>query len=219
MHQQTHSQLREVLEFIKSDDGVQEGQGPLMQMLKAIRGDQFDTPRLACVLPPWEFEQSEGLSVEEQSPRGWIGRLKKWRDNGFREGKGWFIREERLFLICAQTCRLVPCGAKGQGYELRAFRRWVDKTIGGVGILLGIVSTTLSVMIPPHLPSNLLGELAGAGLDLVREEFTSHAQAYLATLTVLHDGAPVEQLAEVPSTQVVSGVVRVASRARSGILR
>lgn len=89
--------------------------------------EQVDTPRYACFLPPWDFELPYFLSEEEQNPAAWKKRLKEWRDSGFKGNR--FTQNLRLFFVCAQTHRLVSCGDKGQGYEVRYVHKWVTAAV------------------------------------------------------------------------------------------
>lgn len=82
------------------------------------RAEKFDTPRLAFVLSPWDFDQDVGLSQREQDGATWLSKLEAGVDK-----KGWFKTNMRLFLVCAHTHRLVPCGPLGQGYSVQHVRK------------------------------------------------------------------------------------------------
>ncbi|CAN0399699.1 unnamed protein product, partial [Ectocarpus sp. 12 AP-2014] len=105
---------KRLVDVIDADDGVMNKLDFIVAMMMAIRRDGFDTPRRACVLPPWDFAQGHGLSDEEQAPECWVKRLGEWRGDDFKQGKGVFKTKMRLFLVCAATHRLVPCGPHGQ---------------------------------------------------------------------------------------------------------
>lgn len=114
---------------VDADAGAMKRQDFLVAMLMAVRREGFDTPRQACVLPPWKFTEAHGLSEDEQSPEVWLTRLKEWREDDFKEGKGFFKKKKRLFLVCALTHRLVPCGPNGQGYDIQHARTWFRRSI------------------------------------------------------------------------------------------
>lgn len=204
--EEARSLLTEMFDKVVSRNGVSTGMETLTRIVKAMRADDFDTPRLACVLPPWEFKLSEGLSEDEQSRDGWTGRLSKWQENDFKEGKGFFKKKARLFLVCAHTYRLVPCGTKGQGYEICSFRKWVTVAIEVVTVVLEIACATLGTMVAARIPSTVLGNIAGVGAEIVEEgiapEFYSRCRRFLES----SEAGPVEQRGEVTSNTTVSTV-------------
>ena len=131
---------------VDADDGVMGKLDFLVAMLMAVRGEGFDTPRQACVLPPWKFAKAHGLSEEEQSPEVWVKRLQEWLDDDCREGKGFFKKKKRLFLVCAQTRRLVPCGPTGQGYDIEQPRTWFRMSVSAAAFAIQVVCSTLAAM-------------------------------------------------------------------------
>lgn len=118
---------------------------------RAIPVHELDTPRFACVLLRWEFEQPEGLSPDEQSPSNWIRRLKSWQAHDLTVGESNVAKEERLFLVCAHTFRLVPCGKNGQGYGIRT-HRWVRDSDSVRLSVLHVMKGTLDAMSQARLP-------------------------------------------------------------------
>lgn len=141
----------------------------IVDMMMAERGERFDTPRLCCVLPPWDFGKPEGISPADQEAQKWISRLKVWRDDGYREGKGIFTKRMRLFLVCAQTYRLVPCGVKGQGYEIREIRKIWEKVGQFAATMLHISCATVDTMIAASILTEVVGEGAKLALGLTEE--------------------------------------------------
>lgn len=142
---------RAVLDFVKD-------------MAKALRADQFEAPRLACLLPPWGFERSRGLSPTEQHPQTWKSRVQE----GIKK-KGFFTKSMRLFLVCAKTYRLVPCGFHGQGYEIEELRDLVKRTFGVVRVIVEFTALTLGLVSAAGLMSNLV-EAIGITSDMLKSE-------------------------------------------------
>lgn len=142
---------RAVLDFVKD-------------MAKALRADQFEAPRLACLLPPWSFARSRGLSPTEQHPRTWKSRLQE----GVKK-KGFFTKSMRLFLVCAKTYRLVPCGFHGQGYQIEELRDLVKKTFGVVRVIMEFTAVTLGLASAAGLMSNLV-EAIGTTSEMPKGE-------------------------------------------------
>ena len=175
--EQQHEDVRRWLEensqrvsqSIDADDGVMGTLDFLKAMLMAERREGVDTPRQACVLPPWKFAKAQGLSEDEQKPEEWIKRLKEWREDDFREGKGFFKKKKRLFLVCAQTHRLVPCGRNGQGYDIQQPRTWLRISVSVATFALQVVCSTLAAM--AGLP------VAGAGAAVEAAVETSASAA------------------------------------------
>ncbi|CAM9921133.1 unnamed protein product, partial [Ectocarpus sp. 12 AP-2014] len=91
----------------------------------------------------------------------------------------------RLFLECAVTHRLVPCGPHGQGYDIQCPRNWFRMSVSVATFVLQVVSATLAAI--------AAAPLSGAG-DLAEETFSaalgsmgSMLEAQLAGVT-LDDG-------------------------------
>lgn len=158
-----------ISQSIDADDGVMGTLDSLKAMLMAVRREGIDTPRQACVLPPWKFAKAHGLSEDEQKPDVWINRLKEWREDDFKEGKGFFKKKKRLFLVCAQTHRLVPCGRNGQGYDIQQPRTWLRISVSVATFALQVVCSTLAAM--AALP------VAGAGAAVEAAVETSASAA------------------------------------------
>lgn len=162
-----HMRLHEV---IAADDGLMNRFDFVVIMLMALRGERIDTPRQACILPPWDFANPSGLSDDEQKPESWTQRLREWQDDGFEQGKGVFHTDKRLFLVCAQTHRLVPCGPSGHGYDLGHARKWVRVASNVAISLLEVACSTLGAILAIPLPgaSAAAGEAASAGIKMLQ---------------------------------------------------
>lgn len=174
---------------IDADSGAMEKRDFLVAMLMAVRREGYDTPRQACVLPPWSFAGAHGLSDDEQLPDVWLTRLKEWREDDFKEGKGFFMKKIRLFLVCAHTHRLVPCGPNGQGYDIQQPRTWFRTSIGLATFALQVMCSTLAAMAVAPLAGG--GAAVEAALSATMGKLEAMLQHQLAGLTVNDDGAPV----------------------------
>ncbi|CAN0116160.1 unnamed protein product, partial [Ectocarpus fasciculatus] len=95
----------------------------LVAMVMAERAEQISAPRYVCVLPSWNFTESRGLSPQEMDPTVWTTRFADWRDDDFKDGKGFFETEMRVFPVCAFSGELVPCGHDGHGYRVKRARK------------------------------------------------------------------------------------------------
>ena len=173
---------------VDADAGALEKQDFLVAMLMAVRREGFDTPRQACVLPPWKFAEANGLSEDEQSPKVWLTRLKEWREDDFKEGKGFFKKKKRLFPVCAHTHRLVPCGPNGQGYDIQQARTWFRTSLNVATFALQVVCSTLAAMAVAPLAGG--GAAVEATVSAAMGSFESLLQDQLAGLTA-SDGSPV----------------------------
>lgn len=118
---------------------------------KAIRAEEFDTPNLVCFLVAWEFEQTLGLSRQEQLRESWTTKLQQ----GTRK-KGWFTKEMRLFFVCARTYKIVPCGPNGHGYRIKEVREWVKKAFGVVKAMVQLTSIALGPLTAAGVASDLI---------------------------------------------------------------
>ncbi|CAM9180095.1 unnamed protein product, partial [Ectocarpus fasciculatus] len=176
---------KRLVDIIDADDGVMGKLDFLVVMMMAMRRDGFDTPRRACVLPPWVFAQGHGLSDEEQAPDGWVKRLREWREDDFKQGKGVFKTKMRLFLVCAVTHRLVPCGPNGQGYDIQRPRTWFRMSVSVATFVLQVVSATLAAI--AAAPLSGAGALAEETFSAAMGSMESMLEAQLAGLT-LDDG-------------------------------
>ncbi|CAM9824984.1 unnamed protein product, partial [Laminaria digitata] len=64
----------------------------------------------------------------------------------------------RLFLVCAHTHQLVPCGHNGRGYDVQSFRQWFRVALDVAKFGLQATFSTLGVMIAA-LPTTTVGAL------------------------------------------------------------
>lgn len=135
-----------LVDVIEADDGVMGRLDFVVTMLMAMRKEGSDTPRHACVLPPWEFAETHGLSDDEQRPEVWMKRLDELKADDFKDGKGVFTKEKRLFLVCAHTHKLVPCGPIGQGYKIQQNPTWFRMSVNVTTFALQVMCSTLSAM-------------------------------------------------------------------------
>ncbi|CAN0258452.1 unnamed protein product, partial [Laminaria digitata] len=102
-------------DVMTADDGVVERLDVLLTMLMAVRGEKVDIPCQACVLPG-DYGEPDVLSDELRKPEVWTKKLEDWIERDFKAGKGFLKKKKRLFLVCAHTHQLVPCGHNGRGY-------------------------------------------------------------------------------------------------------
>lgn len=197
------AEFKPLADAIYADDGVMGKLDFVVTMLMADRSEEFDTPRQACVLPPWKFAQARGLSEEEQMPEVWVKRLEEWREDDFKEGKGFFRKNKLLFLVCAQTHRLVPCGPNGQGYDVQRVRTWVRKSATLATFALQVVSSTLAAIAAAPMAG---GGAVQATVSAAMGSMESMLQDQLERL-ILHDdndGASVDVGSKV-RTKTASG--------------
>lgn len=185
--------------IVDADAGAVKTRDFLVAMLMAVRLEGFDTPRQACVLPPWKFAKVRGLSEDEQSPKVWLKRLDEWREEGFKEGKGFFKKRKRLFLICAHTHRLVPCGPNGQGYDIQQLRTWFHMSVSVATFALQVACSTLTAM--ALAPASGVGAAVEIAVSTSMRNFESLLRDELEALTISDDGAAVEVDAE-PQVQL-----------------
>lgn len=173
----------------------------LETMIMAQQAEGFDIPRHCCILPPWAFDGIEGLSPAEQNPLNWMQRLREWQQ-GSKEGTGLFTMKTHLFLVCAHTFRLVPCGPKGQGYVIRQMRSWVRGTARLVSLALQMTCATLGALGAAELPSTVIGEAVGAALELTEEAALSELRKQ-AERMILSNDTPMDQERGVTSPRPV----------------
>ncbi len=167
------AELKPLADAIHADDGVMGRLDSVVAMMMEMRREGFDTPRHACVLPPWKFANAHGLSESEQEPEAWVKRIKDWQDDDFKEGKGFFKKKKRLFLVCAHTHRLVPCGPNGQGYDIQQARTWFKTSANVAAFALQIMSATLGAMLATPLAG------AGAVAEATVPEAMEHVESLL----------------------------------------
>lgn len=168
-----------VLDSVEADNGVVLNAEILAHTLGDLRREEIDTPRLACILPEWSFKLPEGLTEEEQDPARWRKRLDEWRDSDFKRGRATFTRKMRLFLLCAHTYRLVPCGSQGQGYEVRRSRSWLKKTSDVTQFMLQIASGTLRAMKAAGASPPVPPGLVDTGVESAMESTVNKLEARL----------------------------------------
>lgn len=170
----------------------------VVAMLMAMRRDGFDTPRQACILPPWKFAKVRGLSEDEQAPEVWVKRLAEWREDDFKQGKGFFKKKKRLFLVCAHTHRLVPCGSNGQGYDVQLPRIWFRMSPNVATFAQQVMrSTQMSVAAVPRAASSANGHIAPASAAM--EKMVN----MLEGMTLDEDGADVDVASQVKQQQLL----------------
>ena len=122
-------------------------------------------PRHAVLLPPREDEALE-LTDAEREASSWVQRLKDWRAQGKRAGKGVVSKEYRLFFLCAHDCSLAECGFEGKGYRLKCPRKWVKS--GGlqfVKALLMVVNVALKTFAGLSIPADGIASVGGNAWD------------------------------------------------------
>lgn len=144
-------------------------------VMETIRTETYDTPRLACLLVPWNFSLPQGLSPEEQDPKTWIRRLV---DGGAKKTRGWFRQSVQLFFVCARTYRLVPCGPEGHGYTIQQFRRWMKSTFGVMKMMVELTSIVLGASVASELSSYFLDAVEGS-LAVAEGDDMSTLKTYL----------------------------------------
>ncbi|CAM9686810.1 unnamed protein product [Ectocarpus fasciculatus] len=185
VRQQMGAVDKRLMDIIDADDGVMGRLDFLVVMMMAMRRDGFDTPRRACVLPPWDFALGHGLSDEEQAPECWVKRLGEWREDDFKQGKGVFKTKMRLFLVCAVTHRLVPCGPNGQGYDIQRPRTWFRMSVSVATFVLQVVCATLAAI--AAAPLSGAGALAEESFSAALGSMESTLEAQLTGLTLDDD--------------------------------
>ena len=168
--------------MLAADDGVRETLDVVVTMLMAVRGDKVDTPRQACVLPG-DYADLHGLTDELRNPKVWTKKLEEWIESDFKAGKGVWKKKMRLFLVCAHTHELVPCGHDGRGYDIQRFRQWVRMTVDVAKFAFQVTCATLAAVFVAQLPASL-----GDAGDQVFEATLSGIQERLEGM-VLHDGS------------------------------
>ena len=178
---------RRVADVIDADDGVMGRLDFVVAMLMAMRKEGSDTPRHACVLPPWKFKEAHGLSDDEQMPVTWVKRLEEWQEGDFKDGKGMFKKKKRLFLVCAHTHRLVPCGPNGQGYDIQQPRTWFRMSANVAAFALQVTCSTLSAM--AAVPLSGADAAVEATVSAAMGTLDSILSDHVARLTLGNDGA------------------------------
>ena len=149
--------LLKIGDLVAADDGLMGRLDFLVTMLMAVRGDKVDTPRQAVVLPG-NYAEPPALWSELRKPEEWTKTLEDWRESDFQAGKGVWKKKMRLFLICAQTHQLVPCGHNGRGYDVQRYRKWVGMTVDVAKFALEVIFATLGSMALAQIPSTILAD-------------------------------------------------------------
>lgn len=109
-----------------------------------------------------------------------------------------FTKKKRLFLVCAHTLRLVPCGRNGQGYDIQQPRKWFRMSVSVTAFVLQVVSATLAAMAVAPLSAN--AAFVGATISAAMGGFESMLQAQLEGLTLNDDGADMDVEPQVDSS-------------------
>lgn len=174
MQQQSGRDKRDLdrrLEALSSDTTELKPQVELaVTMLMAERADEVETPRQACVLPGGyaQFGNWDNL----RKPEVWTKTLEEWVASGYKAGKEFWKRRMRLFLVCAHTHQLVPCGHNGRGYKVQRYRKWARVTFDVAKFVLQATCATLAAMVVGHLPSTASGfgeQLVDAAVSRLQE--------------------------------------------------
>ncbi|CAN0505917.1 unnamed protein product, partial [Laminaria digitata] len=138
--------------------GMAETQGEMKTILMAAQGDKVETPRQVCILPG-HYAQ-EGLTDSMRDPLVWKTKRAEFDQGDFEVEKTIFTKNLRLFLVCARTEQLVPCGHDGRGYEVRIIRdraRVVFKIAKGV---VEVASATLAAVFAAQAPGAIIDAAA-----------------------------------------------------------
>lgn len=115
-----------------------------------------------------------------------------------------FKKKTRLFLVCARTDRLVPCGHEGHGYSIECARTWLRAAVGLTSLTLNVVGATLGGIATSSLPGSIVGTLAeqvlNTGFDNIASELENipeavhdrgieveHRQQVLSSSTYMHN--------------------------------
>ncbi|CAM9664047.1 unnamed protein product [Ectocarpus sp. 4 AP-2014] len=192
--------------IIDADTGAIKQREFLVAMLMKVRSEGIDTPRQACFLPEWNFAESRGLSEHEQTPEVWVMRLHEWWEDDFKQGKGVFWKKKRLFLLCAHTHRLVPCGPNGQGYDIQQLRTWARKSISATAFALQVVCSTLGAIAAAPLAATPVAA-AGGVVEATVSEALGSLQSKLEGLTLEdHQTANLEGSAYASLREFIHGV-------------
>ena len=177
-------------DMVAADDGVRETLDVVVTMLMAVRGEKVDTPHQACILPG-DYAEPHGLTNDLRHPTVWTRKLEEWIDSDLKAGKGVWKKKMRLFLVCAHTQELVPCGHDGRGYDVQRFRKWVRMTVDVAKFALQLTCATLAAVLaaqPPTTTAGAVGEEAvGFCLSRIQERLEG---------VVLHDDGTAEVLRE-----------------------
>ncbi|MEP5350938.1 MAG: hypothetical protein ABJZ75_01165, partial [Luteolibacter sp.] len=148
--------MNKMMDLLAAGDGVMGRLDFLVAMLMTVRGDKVDTPRHACILPG-SYAEPDGLSDELRRPDVWKKKVEDWRESDFEAGKGVWTKKMRLFLVCAQTHQLVPCGHNGRGYDIQRVRKWVRMTVDFAKFALQVTCASLAAVAVAQLPASTLG--------------------------------------------------------------
>lgn len=85
---------------------------------------------------------------------------------------------KRLFRVCAQTNRLVPCGPAGHGYDIRNARKWFRVTINAAVFVLQVLCSALGAMLAAPLlgAGAVSNEAISAGRDVLVEQLSGQVE-------------------------------------------
>ena len=131
-----------------------ETQGEIKTMLMAAQGDKVETPRQACIFPG-HYAQ-EGLTDSMRDPLVWKTKLAEFVQGDFEVEKTNFTKNLRLFLVCARTEQLVPCGHDGKGYEVRIIRERARVAFYVAKAVVEVASATLAAVFAAQAPGAII---------------------------------------------------------------
>ena len=151
-------------DMVAADDGVRETLDVVVTMLMALRGVTVDTPRQACILPG-VYAEPHGLTNDLRHPTVWTRKLEEWIDSDLKAGKGVWKKKMRLFLVCAHTQELVPCGHDGRGYDVQRFRKWVRMTVDVAKFALQLTCATLSAVFVAQIPATTVSAVGEEAVE------------------------------------------------------
>lgn len=202
------SKQQHLLEMVKAIQKQGEEAQALIDFVETLMevtwAFEFGTPRLACVLPPWDFECKRGLSSIEQDPLQWKSRL---NTRAFTADEERFTREMRLFLVCADSYRLVPSGPNGQGYPIAWAPRWVEKMARPVNLMLEITCAALGAMVDAGLALSYVQVTTARASPVKRRETVTEVKARLESLIVDDDASVIGRTRELSRQQTVSATL------------
>ena len=161
-------------EFKRQVDSESKLTRDLKEMVMADRKKDVDFPSDVCVLPPWEFEKSDGgLTAAEQNQASWQKRRDDWQQSCKKDGKFVFFKKTRLFLVCSRSQRLVPSGHNGQGYELELPRTWFRRTMKTASTVATVGASAVGLAAAAPVAGEFLSEVVGGFATAVTEEAAS----------------------------------------------
>jgi len=196
--------LEAVSELLQAVAGLGTRQSTGQRLLaRELAGLTVRIPSHAVLLPPRDDESLE-MTETEREASSWIQRLKNWRANRKKKGKGVVSKEYRLFFLCGHDRSLAECGFEGKGYRIKCPREWVKR--GGLPImkaLLIVVNIALKTVAGLSIPADGIASAGGKawGEILSTIEGAAEASIDVAFSTVG------ERLAEASATADQTGAV------------